>query len=448
MVTALRDLPLPAPPPLPSADACLRVAFSGGLDSTVLLHALAAAGTTRVAAIHVHHGLQSMADDWASHCESICAALGVPLTVLRARIEPDDAEGPEAAARTARYALLRSAMTPGDLLVTAHHRADQAETVLLRLLRGSGVHGLAGMRVLSDFAPGRLWRPLLDLSRTTLLAYATARGLRWLDDPHNLDRRYARSWLRADILPGLRARYPQIDAALARTARLADEAAALLDERAEADRQLVAHGDALAIPGLLALTPARRHNLIRHWLAALGYRPPFAAMLDRLDRELLAAALDADPRLRWPGCELRRHRDLLHAMTPLDDDDVPSPPLRWTEARVLQLPHAAGELHAERPPPLPLMIRTPQRGETIRPAGGRHHRECRKLFQELGIPVWARTRLPVLDAGDGRICILGLAATDGWQTAMAGWAVEWRHALAGLPPRIVWPDTPLLPDCP
>lgn len=442
-------LTLPALPPL-AEGARVHVAYSGGLDSTVLLHALAAAGTPGLAAIHIHHGLQAAADDWAAHCSASAAALGVPLTVLRARIGSDDPEGPEAAARTARYALLRSAMAPGDLLVTAHHRADQAETVLLRLLRGTGVHGLAGMRVLGEFAPGRLWRPLLDQPRTRLLAHARAQGLCWLDDPHNADPRYARSWLRTEIVPRLQARHPQVEAALARSARLAEEAAGLLDELAASDLAAQAEGEALAIPGLLRLSPARRHHLVRHWLAVQGFRPPFAAMLDRLDRELLVAAVDAEPRLRWPGCELRRHRERLYAMTPLGEPDPETRPLHWHDGCRLLLPDGDGELVARSPPPWPIEVRRPRPGETIRPAGDRLTRDCRKLFQSRGIPVWLRPRLPVLDAGDGRLCILGLAATEGWRAAAgsAGWSVEWRHALAGLPRVVAWPDTPLHPDCP
>lgn len=449
MAAASRHPPLPVLPPLTDG-AWVRVAFSGGLDSTVLLHQLVTAGITRLAAIHVHHGLQSAADDWAAHCEATCAALGVPLEVLRANIAADDVEGPEAAARSARYALLRSAMADGDLLVTGHHRADQAETVLLRLLRGTGVHGLAAMRSLVDFAPGRLWRPLLDQPRAVLLAYATANHLRWLDDPHNRDPRYARSWLRTEVMPQLRARHPQVDAALARSARLADEAAGLLDELAAADLAALAQGEALAIPGLLSLSPARRHNLVRHWLAIRGFRPPFAAMLDRLDRELLAAAVDADPRLRWPGCELRRHRQRLYAMTPLDEVAGAQQASIWNEGSRHLLPGGTGELVAASPPPWPLTVRRPRPGETIRPAGDRMTRDCRTLFQARGIPVWARTRMPVLDAGDGCLCIIGLAATDRWQAAAgaAGWSVEWRHALAGLPNPIRSANPPLHPDCP
>jgi tRNA(Ile)-lysidine synthase len=440
-----RDL-LPSLPPLADG-ARVIVGYSGGLDSTVLLHRLAAAGTPGLVAVHVIHGLQAAADDWAVRCATACAALDVPLTVLRASIRPDDAAGPEAAARAARYALLRSAMTPGDLLVTAHHRDDQVETVLLRLIRGTGVHGLAAMRPLSVFPPGQLWRPLLDQPRSALAAYALTHGLHGLEDPHNADPRYTRSWLRQSVLPGLRERQPQLDAALARTARLADEAAGLLDELARADQALAAQGAALSIAALAALSPPRRHNLVRHWLAGQGFRAPFAEMLDRLDRELIAAATDAVPHLRWPGCELRRHRDRLYAMPPLEPlpDD---PSQRWRDGTRLPLPAGDGELRADRPPPWPLEVRRLRPGETIRPAGGRPTQDCRKLHQARGIPVWLRSRLPVLDAGDDRVCILGLAATAEWTAAAAGWSVAWHHERVGLATPIAWPDPPLTADCP
>lgn len=420
-------------PPLPPSTRVL-VACSGGLDSTVLLHALAACAPPGLTAIHVHHGLQAAADDWADACAAFCASLSVPMIRCRARVPDDAAAGPEAAARDARYALMRGQMRPGDLLVTAHHRDDQVETALLRLTRGVGVHGLAAMRPLTDFAPGQLWRPLLDQPRAALRAYAERHGLRWIDDPHNDDPRYARSWLRQRLLPGLRARFPQADESLARTARLAAEAAGLLDELAAQDHAAQSRGAALSVSGLLGISAARRHNLIRWWLTQQQFRAPFAATLDRIDRELLSVSAEAEPLIRWPGCELRRHRDQLFAMSPLPAVPPPGDWGVWQQSPTFALPTGCGALLGSATPPRPIRVRSLQAGEAIRLAGSVHRKTCRNLFQERGIPRWVRMRLPVLEAGEGATCIAGLGATDGWQDWLetSEWRGCWQHRLAGI----------------
>ena len=210
------------------SEAPVLIALSGGADSTALLHLAATSGLLAPSAIHVHHGLQAAADDWAAHCQALCDRLGVPLRIARVQVDPADSAGPEAAARLARYAAFTDALPAGGLLLTAHHRGDQAETVLLRLLRGSGVEGLGAIRPLTPFAQGWLWRPLLDCPGETLRKYACAQGLDWVADPHNRSPRYARSWLRGELLPRLRERWPEAEAQLAATARRCDEAAGLL----------------------------------------------------------------------------------------------------------------------------------------------------------------------------------------------------------------------------
>jgi len=419
-------------PPLPNSARRVVVAFSGGLDSSVLLHVLAVRATPGLCAVHVHHGLQAVADDWAQHCADFCADLKVPLVVVHANIDPLDPAGPEGAARQARYDLLRAQLDDDDLLVTAHHRDDQAETVLLRLLRGSGVYGLAAMRALTPFTPGYLWRPLLACPRVKLQHYAEAQGLRWLEDPHNADPRYARSWLRAQVLPDLRRRWPQADASLARTARLADEAAGLLDDLAETDHTRLAQGAALSVAGLLALTVPRRHNLLHWWLRRHGFDLPAAVLLDQLDRDVLAAAPDAMPLLAWPGAEVRRYRDRLFVMAPL----LPAPVVvqEWREGVVLPLSAGCGRLVADRPPPVPLRVRPVAAGTSFQPYDAPHHRSCRNLFQEAGTPPWLRTRVPLLEIDGKPACIAGIAVSREWRELLAqsGWRPVWQHGFVGL----------------
>jgi tRNA(Ile)-lysidine synthase len=422
------SLRLPDPPPARR----YWLAFSGGLDSTVLLHLLAARGLP-LTAVHVHHGLQAQADAWAAHCQAVCDALGVPLEQLRVQVQPAG-EGPEAAARAARYRALAACLGPGEILATAHHRDDQAETVLLRLLRGSGVRGLAAMKPLSSFAAGQLWRPLLGERRAALAAWAAERGIHGLHDPHNQDPRYARSWLRQQIMPLLRQRYPQADEALARAAGQAREAQAALTELAELDgAQAQARedfGPALRISRLQALSPARRHNLLRHWLEQAGHAPPDAAFWPRLDAEVLGARPDGEPCLRLGEYEFRRYRDALYLMAVL-----PPPPAvscAWRDGLDLELPPGCGRLHARRAPPFAVAVRFARGGERIRVRG--RHRTLKQLAQQAGIPPWVRLRMPLLYRDEQLICVADRWADDELAGIVCDWGLRWQAPWQPLPP--------------
>lgn len=433
-VAALESLDLLPPAVAPAGS--LLIAYSGGLDSMVLLHLLASRTGANLRALHVHHGLQPQADAWAEHCREFCVDLGVPLRVLRVTIDPRDAAGPEAAARRARYAALRGEMAHGDCLVLAHHRDDQAETVLLRLLRGSGVQGLGAMRRLCEFAPGRLWRPLLDIPRAELKAYAKANALRWIEDPHNADARYARSWLRQEIIPRLEARFAQTHESLTRTATLAAESAELLDELARSDLSSLHAGSGLDVPALLATTAPRRRNVLRFWLQTQGFETPSAAQLERVSAEVLMADKAARPCLRWRGCELRRYRDRLYAMRPL-----PLPPaqeaLRWATGNRLALPDGCGELETETGRATgtgsALIVRFAQGGEQLKPAGAAHARSLKNLFQEAAVPPWVRRRTPLIELDGAIACVSGVAASAAWKEFVdnSGRRLRWRHPLAG-----------------
>jgi tRNA(Ile)-lysidine synthase len=413
----------------------VRVAFSGGLDSTALLHALVEAGVKDLAAIHVHHGLQAVADDWATHCGKVCSALGVALHVVRVNVE-DAGQGVEAAARDARYAALRAELQTGDTLATAHHRDDQAETVLLRLMRGTGPSGLAAIRPLTEFAPGWLWRPLLDVPREQLQAYAERHGLKWIEDPHNRSSRFSRSFLRAEILPRLLARWPAASRNLARAAELSTETAELLREVAVADLDgMVESNGALPIPRLLQFGAARRRNLLRGWIERLGLPTPFHDTLLRLDREVLEAADDADPVLAWPGGEFRRYRQHLFAMPVLP----PAPrafEAEWDGWGDFELPAGCGRLRrrGDRSRLGPCTVRMARPTDKFRPAGSAKTRSLKNLFQERGVPTWVRQRTPLV-AREGRILWIGgfgWAIDPGAESAVN--EIEWFDRPAGAPP--------------
>ncbi len=432
---ALGTLPRLAP------GASVWLGYSGGLDSTVLLHLLAASSLP-VKAVHVNHQLQAFAGRWAEHCREACAKLKVPIYVVDVRIEPGDAEGPEGAARRERYAAFRSLMKAGDWLATAHHQDDQAETVLLRLMRGSGPTGLAAMRKCTDFTPGSIWRPLLQRSRAQLRSYAERHEMQWIEDPHNLDPRFSRTFVRHELFPRLQQRWPQAIEMLARSAALSAEAVELLDELAAGDLQAVqlaadpAAGAGLSVRKLLALPGARRSNALRAWAAQLGLEaPPFDA-LQRLEREVLRARPDASPVLAWGEAELRRYRDRLYLMTRL----APAPGgavLEWSGLGSLELPEGCGRITVTRSATseLALRVRFARGGERIKPAGARFTRTLRNLFQEEAVPGWIRERVPLIEH-QGELGAIG----DRWMSApfaamskRSRLQFSWQHVLAGCP---------------
>ncbi|HEY1076887.1 MAG TPA: tRNA lysidine(34) synthetase TilS, partial [Fontimonas sp.] len=376
-------------------------------------------------AVHIHHGLQAAADDWAEHCAVQCRQWRIPLRTLRVQVVPDG-RGLEAAARAARYAALAALLAPGDLLVTAHHRDDQAETVLFRSLRGTGIGGLGAMRELEPLAGGQLWRPLLATPRAALRAYAQAHGLSTLHDPHNQDRRLARAFLRHDVMPLLQTRFAAADN-LARLARHAQAAEGLLAELALLDAQALRTAAGFSVAGLLRLTPERRRNLLHHQWRGLGLAPPDADFYARLDAEVLGAATDATPALAQSGLEARRYRDELVLMRRLPPPPDPTLRLRWTQGTQFALPPGCGELQAERLPAGGVELAFAVAGLRLRPLGSDRTRTLRNLYQEAGLPVWVRQRMPLVFLGPELI-----AVGDRWRSAKAaalGFSVRWTHPL-------------------
>lgn len=422
---------------LPFADSTGRyfLAYSGGLDSTVLLHLLIQAlPADALQAIHINHGMHPDSDQWAQHCKAACAALAVPLQVVKVEVD-QGAAGPEAAAREARYKALQGFIRAGDALVTAQHRDDQAETLLLQLLRGAGVAGLAGMPRIADFGAGKLARPLLDWERNEIQVWAEAHDLNWIEDPANTDDRFDRSFLRRRILPGLRERWPALSETLSRSAAHCGEAADLLAEIGLADSAACSEpGHALSINRLMVLSIARRRNAIRCWIENLGLPPPTSQHLDEAERRLLQAREDAEPIVSWPGTELRRYRDLLFAGPPL-----PPPPqdylMPWPVADAIELPPGCGRLQAEPVESGGLRrqsgyeVGLVSEGQSIRLPGRGHSSQLKKLFQDAGVPPWVRRRMPVI-LHTGRLAAVGELWIDAQFLAAddeSGWRLTWRE---------------------
>jgi len=413
------------------------VAYSGGLDSEVLLCALSEARDRlagELVAVHVDHGLHPESGRWADRCRARCAELGVTCEVRRFQLAPMRGESLEALAREARYGAFVDLLGSGDLLLTAHHRDDQAETLLLALLRGSGVQGLAAMPRRMPLGAGRLVRPLLDLPRSALIDFAASRGLEWIEDPSNAARTFDRNYLRHEVLPLLHARWPSCSATLARSAGHCAEAADLLDTLA--DRTLVELGGqrpgTLSVRGLMGLDRAQSANLLRRWLRLRGFRPPDSRHLARILDEVLVARPDANPQVAWSGCEIRRYRDDLFALDPLPQLPASRQVLSWSigaGAASLDLPEPLGRLEwqpvAGGRMPRNLEVRFGRTASSCRRAAGRPSRTLKALFQEIGLPAWLRSYVPLVFDGETLVAVAGLCVCQTIEGAPLGGQVRW-----------------------
>jgi len=399
-------------PKFPNVAIC--VALSGGVDSVTLLAALAAhqrSGQRKrmsLRAVHVHHGLHPNADQWSEHCTRLAAQLGVPLTVLRVKVAPSRGASLEAAARDARYGALAAALEPGEVLVTAHHEDDQLETVILQLMRGAGVAGLAAMPEIASFARGQLARPLLSRSRAELEEWARAHALTWVDDDSNANEQFDRNYLRRQVLPAIRARWPSAATAVARSARHAAEAKRLLDVLARADVERAAIGAQLSVPTLRALDADRRRNALRYWIARAGFAAPDTRRLDEISGAFLDARADANPTVKWNGTTLHRHAGLLsvHAESAAARAVQPREGAEWdwhADAH-FDLPAGGGTLFIEpdiHGPldldalPARLTIRARRGGERLRPRRGGPTKTLKALFQESRVPLADRKHVPL-----------------------------------------------------
>lgn len=422
------------------------LAYSGGLDSTVLLHALAVARDStalphfKLTVVHVNHGLHSAAADWQAHCEQVCQNLGLSCRVEVIETQPPAGESIEAWARQARYAALAKHCSEKTLLLTAHHRDDQAETLMLNLLRSSGPQGLAAIPVLrtldGEHAATRVCRPLLTFSRQVLKDYAQQQGLRWVDDPSNQDDTYDRNYLRLNVLPLLEQRWPAYASSLGRVAGIQSEVVALLDEIAMQDLSNVVKPSGLAcsIAGLQELSRKRQENLLRYWFRKNGFYPPGHRQMKVLLEQVIAASSDAQPQLRVGQVLLRRYRDSL-TMQLAPPPAVQAPSCTWNLSRELDI--AVGILRAERITAGGIdagrisgdsvEVRFRQGGERCRPAGRQGSHPLKKILQELEIPVWLRGQVPLIYIGDELVAVADYFVCEGFQARAGemGWCIQW-----------------------
>jgi len=423
-----------------SGDPPLRwlVAYSGGIDSTVLLHALADCREKirqQVIAVHIDHALHADSTGWDSHCQQFADNLGIQYESRKVAVTEDAGAGLEAAARQARYAAFHQLVQPADCLLSAHHEDDQAETLLLNLMRGSGFAGVAGIGAVQDFSQGRLLRPLLGIPAAAIEAYAARHKLSWIDDPSNSDTRFDRNFLRKEILPKLASRWPAVAARLRQSADLAGEGSELLNDLADLDLENIGCPERLTLAGMQELSPPRQRNVLRRAIRRNGLPPAPATRLYQAVYELIPARQDAQPVVTWNGAELRRYRQHLYVLRTLPAVDNTLDRILSVTGDSLDLGPGMGALDLDEvetggiDPQIAeqgLLLRYRQGGEEIRLAGHDCTHKLKKLLQQEGVLPWMRARLPLLYANDRLIAVADLwVAADCISTP--GYAVSW-HA--------------------
>ncbi|MFY1667043.1 tRNA lysidine(34) synthetase TilS [Pseudomonas sp. Pseu.R1] len=407
------------------------IAFSGGLDSTVLLHLLAELARSQrippLTAIHVHHGLQAVAASWPGHCRQMCQILGVPLQVIDVQVQPGASL--EQAARDARYAAFEHALPSGAVLLTAQHRDDQAETLMFRLLRGAGVRGLAAMPAQRILGNGHVFRPLLDEPRALLERYAQEEGLSWIEDPSNKDSRFSRNYLRNHVMPLLTARWPQATASMTRSAAHLAEAQGLLEELAVQDLSLAdtpcswpwLNLPSLELAPLEGLSPARQRNALRHWLGPLT-RLPDSDHWAGWD-SLRDAGLEGRPIWRLADGQLHRAEGRIWWLSGIWLKDVAGSQHWSTASQPLHLPGNGMLQILGDVPRGGLHVHYRQGGEVL-DVPDRGRRDLKRLLNEKRVPVFLRGRLPLLYRGEQLLAVANLPGLDA--DPRGDWRLHWQ----------------------
>ncbi len=417
----------------------LIVAYSGGRDSHVLLHALWQLQSTqhfKLGAVHVNHNLQPDALKWETHCKNICESYGIPFRALSLQLSIKSGQSLEEVARLARYDAIAEIMTENDLLLTAHSQDDQAETFMLQLIRGAGLKGLAGISKIKTLGKGALARPLLEVSRACITEYAKKHQLAFVEDTSNSNLRFRRNFLRSKVFPELEKVNPSVADCIARSAKHCQQANALLTEYIKEE---VAHciGDnkaTLKVDALLMLGPLKQEYVLRHWLSSQQVRLPSTRKFQELLQQMLYAKEDAVPCISWGLWQVRRHQNCLYLC---ENKTLPIlEPVTWHlhEKMVLNdgsswqatLTFGKGikksKLEAKQ-----LNIAPRKGGERCRLQGHKNSRPLKKILQERGLPVWLRNNIPLFYADQELVGVGSLFICEGWQVEHPeeeGWLIE------------------------
>lgn len=394
------------------------VAYSGGLDSHVLLHLMSRIPDIALRAVHIDHGLQDVSPWWSRHCRDICSDFGIPLDRISLKLDVPSGQSVEAYARNKRHSAFAELLESDEILLTAHHQNDQAETLLIQLLRGAGGAGLSAMPMIAGFSQGRHMRPFLGTTRDQLEAYADHYDLNFVEDTSNADLRFDRNFLRHKIIPQLKERWPGSGQTLARAAMLQGETQRLLGSYVTQDLKFMAGSveGSLSVQLVLQCQPERRRALIRHWIVGAGFRSPSAKKLQHVVSDVFQSAEDANPLVHWESVEVRRYRDDVYIMPPLSVHDIYQS-VDWSAQQDLQIASLGLTLQSKYLAPWAKVINAQgnkltvsfrQGGEVIRPDGSESTLTLKHLFQQFSIPPWMRGRIPLLFLNDELIIVWGV----------------------------------------
>ena len=401
------------------------VAYSGGLDSHVLLHLISRLPDIKLRALHIDHGLQDASPWWGRHCRDVCNDLNIPFERVSLNLEVPDGQSLEAYAREKRYQAFKEHLLPDEVMLTGHHQNDQAETLLIQLLRGSGGAGLAAMPMMTSFAVGSHMRPLLNFTRDQLEDYAKQNDLSYVEDGSNVDLRFDRNYLRHQILPRLADRWPGCYRTLSRAALIQGETQRLLDYYVAQDLESMAGivSGTLSVASLIQCEPERRRALLRHWMTVSGFRAPSAKKLQHVVSDVLFSAEDAMPCVDWQGAEIRRFQGDIYIMEPLSEHDA-SQAFYWGLEEDLSIDSLdltlklellddwQEKLTAESAKDMGLTVRFRKGGESILPTGRNKSIPLKQIFQQFAIPPWLRDRIPLLYLGDDLIIVYGVCQVE------------------------------------
>jgi len=401
------------------------LAYSGGIDSHVLLHILATSNASELVdfqVVHVDHGLQSASKKWTEHCANICAGLKLSFHCLTVNVTGIEMLGLEAAARKARYDGIAELVSPTDIVLTAQHQHDQAETLLLQLLRGAGPKGLSAMASQSQLNSITLIRPLLAVTQADIIAYAKQYQLQWMEDPSNVETRWNRNYIRHNLWPLIEQRWPSAAKTLSRSAQHCAEANELMIELAQLDLPLLLiQKNSLSIAALLVLSPARQRNVLRYYIESQHYALPSTINLQRIIDEVCLAAGDKTPLVSWTGAEVRRYQDALYLMTPLSVHNPTETtqcnglePVSLGSSDTLIWQSVSGEGLSSKTLSRGLTIHFRCGGEQIVLAGQQQHKSLKHLFQQWQVPTWQRDRIPLLFCENVLVAVVGYAYANGY----------------------------------
>jgi tRNA(Ile)-lysidine synthase len=384
-------------------------------------------------AVHIHHGLQKEADHWDRHCNDVCSKHGISYTCIHVDADPEAGESPEDAARKARYQAFENELRSDEVLLTAHHQDDQAETLLLQLMRGAGPAGLASMPKIKAFGAGHHARPLLGFSQPLLRQYAEEHKLIWVDDPSNADTGFDRNYIRSQVMPKLMQNWPNASQAIFQAAGLQQDALEIIEAMAATDLAAVStqQRNSLSISKLRQLSEVRQYNVLRCWIKAAGYDKPRRNILQEIIECVLPAAEDAAPLVLWGNTEIRRYQDTLYILQALNSHEIhhvyawdgEQPLFIETLNLELCLKQAAGKGLQQDVVARGMTVRFRQGGEQLRPRGRQHTHSLKKLMQEAGIPPWQRNRIPLIYIDHQLACVCGYWVADSFSVSedQQGW---------------------------